>query len=97
LAPLGCKLVGTVKGTKLWAGDCADASELRGTMPVSRSRRQRRTRELIRPQRKSKLPSPHGSFRAFAIALDPRLRLDGAWVWGIPDSNKKFFVWIRHI
>jgi hypothetical protein len=32
-APMGCKLVGTVKGTKLWAGDCADASELRGTMP----------------------------------------------------------------
>src|SRR6266404_4919449 len=25
-APIGCKLVGTVKGTKLWAGDCA-ASE----------------------------------------------------------------------
>ncbi len=25
-APTGCKLVGTVKGTKLWAGDCA-ASE----------------------------------------------------------------------
>jgi hypothetical protein len=21
-APMGCKLVGTVKGTKLWAGDC---------------------------------------------------------------------------
>jgi hypothetical protein len=21
-APIGCKLVGTVKGTKLWAGDC---------------------------------------------------------------------------
>ena len=21
-APVGCKLVGTVKGTKLWAGDC---------------------------------------------------------------------------
>jgi hypothetical protein len=31
--PMGCKLVGTVKGTKLWAGDCAAASELRGTMP----------------------------------------------------------------
>ena len=30
-APMGCKLVGTVKGTKLWAGDCAAASELRGT------------------------------------------------------------------
>jgi hypothetical protein len=26
---MGCKLVGTVKGTKLWAGDCV-ASELRG-------------------------------------------------------------------
>ena len=29
--PAGCKLVGTVKGTKLWAGDCV-ASELRGAM-----------------------------------------------------------------
>jgi hypothetical protein len=29
-APMGCKLVGTVKGTKIWAGDCA-ASKLRGT------------------------------------------------------------------
>jgi hypothetical protein len=27
--PLGCKLVGTVRGTKLWAGDCV-AAELRG-------------------------------------------------------------------
>jgi hypothetical protein len=35
LAPLGCKLVGTVKGTKLWAGDCAAASELRGTTPAA--------------------------------------------------------------
>ncbi len=34
LAPMGCKLVGTVKGTKLWAGDCAAASELRGTTPT---------------------------------------------------------------
>jgi hypothetical protein len=33
LAPMGCKLVGTVKGTKLWAGDCAAASELPGTPP----------------------------------------------------------------
>jgi hypothetical protein len=32
-APMGCKLVGTVKGTKLWAGDCDAASELRGTAP----------------------------------------------------------------
>jgi hypothetical protein len=34
LAPTGCKLVGTVKGTKLWAGDCAAPSELRGTTPA---------------------------------------------------------------
>ena len=27
---MGCKLVGTVKGTKIWAGGCAAASELRG-------------------------------------------------------------------
>jgi hypothetical protein len=33
-APEGCKLVGTVKGTKLWAGDCAAASELRETTPT---------------------------------------------------------------
>jgi hypothetical protein len=32
--PMGCKLVGTVKGTKLWAGDCA-ASELRGAAPAT--------------------------------------------------------------
>ncbi len=34
VAPMGCKLVGTVKGTKLWAGDCAPASELRGSTPA---------------------------------------------------------------
>jgi hypothetical protein len=33
--PVGCKLVGTVKGTKLWAGDCAAASELRGAAPTA--------------------------------------------------------------
>jgi hypothetical protein len=33
-APMGCKLVGTVKGTKLWAGDCTDAAELRGAPAV---------------------------------------------------------------
>jgi hypothetical protein len=32
-APMGCRLVGTVKGTKLWAGDCAAAPELRGAAP----------------------------------------------------------------
>ena len=29
-APMGCKLVGTVRGTKLWAGDCV-GPELRGS------------------------------------------------------------------
>ena len=28
--PMGCKLVGRVRGTKLWAGDCV-GSELRGS------------------------------------------------------------------
>ena len=32
--PMGCKLFGTVKGTKLWAGDCV-ASELRGATPAT--------------------------------------------------------------
>jgi hypothetical protein len=36
-APMGCKFVGTVKGTKLWAGDCADAPELRGCRARARS------------------------------------------------------------
>ena len=33
-AQTGCKLVGTVGGTKLWAGDCVAAPELRGTTPT---------------------------------------------------------------
>ena len=33
-AATGCKLVGTVKGTKLWAGDCVAAPELRGATPT---------------------------------------------------------------
>lgn len=34
-APMGCKLVGTVRGTKIWAGDCAAASDLRGSAPAA--------------------------------------------------------------
>ena len=30
-APSGCKLVGTVRGTKLWAGDCVGVELLKGT------------------------------------------------------------------
>ena len=29
-APMACRLLGSVKGTKIWAGDCAAAPELRG-------------------------------------------------------------------
>ena len=32
--PIGCKFVGTVKGTKLWAGDCTGSAELRGSAPA---------------------------------------------------------------
>ena len=32
--PMGCKLVGTVKGTKIWAGDCVGATEFRGSQPA---------------------------------------------------------------
>ena len=32
--PIGCKLVGTVRGTKIWAGDCVGASEIRGATPA---------------------------------------------------------------
>ena len=42
--PMGCKLVGTVRGTKLWAGDCV-GSELRGmaTAPETQSLPERAT------------------------------------------------------
>jgi hypothetical protein len=36
--PIGCRLVGTVKGTKLWAGECIAAPELRTTtLPENRA------------------------------------------------------------
>jgi len=35
-APVGCKLVGTVKGTKLWAGECTSL-ELRTGTPAEES------------------------------------------------------------
>ena len=34
-APMGCKLVGTVKSTKIWAGDCTDAVQIRGATSAS--------------------------------------------------------------
>jgi hypothetical protein len=35
--PIGCKLVGTVRGTKLWAGDCTSSDDLRGTTPAEKT------------------------------------------------------------
>jgi hypothetical protein len=34
-ASAGCKLVGTVKGTKLWAGDCVTSEQLRSSVPAA--------------------------------------------------------------
>jgi hypothetical protein len=45
--PMGCKLVGTVKGAKLWAGDCVPASELRGAVPVETPSLPERASEAI--------------------------------------------------
>jgi hypothetical protein len=36
-APVGCTLVGTVKGTKLWAGDCTASEQLRSSVPAETS------------------------------------------------------------
>ena len=34
---VGCTLVGTVRGTKLWAGDCAAPDQLRSSVPATES------------------------------------------------------------
>jgi hypothetical protein len=33
--PMGCKLVGMVKGTRLWAGDCVGSTPAAETKPLS--------------------------------------------------------------
>jgi hypothetical protein len=50
--PMGCKLVGTVKGTKLWAGDCVGL-ELRGATPPTETQSlPERATEVIPPGQK---------------------------------------------
>src|SRR4051794_7432837 len=52
-APMGCKLVGTVRGTKLWAGECVD-SEFRGsttTMEVQALREPQATGSISHEQK----------------------------------------------
>ena len=50
--PMGCKLVGAVKGAKLWAGDCVAASELRGAVPVETPSLPERASEALPPDPK---------------------------------------------
>jgi hypothetical protein len=53
--PMGCKLVGAVKGTKLWAGDCV-GSELRGTTTATETQSlPERANEVIPPGQKERL------------------------------------------
>ena len=50
--PMGCKLVGTVRGTKLWAGDCV-GSELRGsTTPTETQALPEQATRAITPDQK---------------------------------------------
>jgi hypothetical protein len=49
---MGCKLVGAVKGAKLWAGDCVAASELRGAEPAETPSLPERASEAIPPDPK---------------------------------------------
>ena len=50
--PMGCKLVGTVKGTKLWAGDCVGL-ELRGATTTTETQSlPERTTDVIPPDQK---------------------------------------------
>ena len=50
--PMGCKLVGTVKSTKLWAGDCVAASELHGAVTAETPSLAERASEAIPPDPK---------------------------------------------
>jgi len=36
-ALVGCTLVGTVRGTKIWAGDCTAPDQLRSSIPATES------------------------------------------------------------
>jgi hypothetical protein len=49
---MGCKLVGTVKSTKLWAGDCVAASELQGALTAETHSLPERASEAIPPDPK---------------------------------------------
>ena len=50
-AQMGCKFVGTVRGTKLWAGDCA-GPELRGSTTTTDQASPEETTGSITPDQK---------------------------------------------
>ena len=50
--PMGCKLVGTIRSTKLWAGDCVAASELHGDVTAETPSLAERASEAIPPDPK---------------------------------------------
>ena len=47
----GRKLVGTVKGTKLWAGDCVAPEQLRSSVPATEPTCQIKPQERTQPVR----------------------------------------------
>jgi hypothetical protein len=47
--PTGCKLVGTVKGTKLWAGEC-EAQNFEAARPQRKRTSHRRHKQLVQFQ-----------------------------------------------
>jgi hypothetical protein len=51
--PMGCKLVGTVRGVKLWAGDCVAAEPRDSSAPATETQSlPERAREAIPPGQK---------------------------------------------
>ena len=50
--PMGCKLVGTVKGTKLWAGDCVGLELSGATTTAETQSLPERATEVIPPGQK---------------------------------------------
>jgi hypothetical protein len=59
-APVGCKLVGTVRGTKLWAGDCVASGrrERRRSLIPARSLRLTNRRGLLQEGHSNECPEP---------------------------------------
>jgi hypothetical protein len=73
IAPMACKLVGTVKGTKLWAGDCLSPPELRDTSPMAEPAAPGPTPEANPPSANNSCQAPRGG----SARLVPEPAADG--------------------